>query len=122
VDSLTLIPLLWLLGTPVAAILAWIWSRDPEVGELPQWRRGSLFVGLVAAPLNLLIFLGWFLYRLTGDHSNVWHLKEICSSSGVVLCFTAFIGAAVASRGRASVALSISAVLGFFLWVPIGVL
>ena len=113
---------IWLLGTPAASILAWIWSRDPDEGGLPQWRRGALFVGLVAASLNALVFLGWLLCRLSSNHSSVWRFHEIYANAGVVFCVVAFSGAAIASQGRASVALSISAVLGFLLWVPFGVL
>ena len=121
-SSFDIVPVIWVAGMPVAAALAWIWSRDPDQNEIPQWRTTVFWIGLIAVLLNALLFTGWFLYRLRSDGPEVWRAHDICADVGIALCPLAFIGATSGYKGRASIALSISAVLGFMLWIPIGVL
>src|SRR6266480_1147294 len=113
----------WLLGTPTAAIFAWyFWIRDSYRVSLPRWRSIAFLVGLIAGSLNVLIYSGWLIDRATGDRPEVWRAQDFAGNIAIWLCPVAFVGAAVGDKGRASVALSISAVMGFMLWVPIGIL
>ncbi len=114
---------LWLLGVPVGVIVAWwFFIRETDTRGLPKWRMRAFFAGLIAASLNVLLGFGLWMFRLTGGRPELWKSDVVIQKVGFWLCPAAFIGAALGERGRASIALSISAMLGFLLWVPFGIL
>jgi Mn2+/Fe2+ NRAMP family transporter len=108
----------------VAISFAWLfWFRDSNRAILPKWRSVAFLVGLLAASLNAVLFAGWAVWLHFHYNSESWRVQNVCGNVGGVLCLTAFVGA-TAGEGdyRARVLVSVSAAMGFMLWVPIGIL
>jgi len=93
--------LTWLVGTPVTVVLAWwLWFRDRSSRELQKWRETLFLFGPIATSLN------------------AWKVQNVCGNIATYLC----LAASLLGKGRSRTSLGASAVLGFMLWVPIGIL
>ena len=121
-DSLTAIVLTRLVGTPVTVALAWwFWFRDGSRRELEKWRKTLFFLGLAATSLNVALFASWAVWLHFHYKPEAWKAESICGNIATYLCLAAFL-ASLLGKGRSRTSLAASAVLGFMLWVPIGIL
>lgn len=111
-----------LIATPISNGVAWwFWIRKAPGGHL-EWRRTVLLVGLVSVSINTMMYYTWFAFRLALHGAPiVWTAKEICASLALFLV-PAALGGAILGKGKSRIPLAFCAVLGFILWVPIGVL
>ena len=113
----------WLLLCAAFIAAAWyFWLRDSAHKMLPKWRQFGLLIGLIAGVVNLFFCAALLLIAHTSFRSRLANSNDIFGWIGFWFSPMAFVGAAMGESGRASVALSIGAVLGGFLWVPFGVL
>jgi len=114
--------LTWLVGTPVTVVLAWwFWFRDRSSRELQKWRKTLFLFGLIATSLNVALFAGWAVWLHFHYNPEAWKAKNVCGNIATHLCLAAFL-ASLLGKGRSRTSLGASAVLGFMLWVPIGIL
>jgi ABC-type uncharacterized transport system permease subunit len=117
--------LLWLIGTPLSILIAWwLWFRRRSSYQPRRWRQTALLLALLASSTNALIYSGYLAYWSRHQlDTQLWKTQKTCGDIATYLCLTAFIGA-VAGEGqtRTRVLISVSAVLGFMVWVPIGIL
>jgi len=110
-----------LAAGPILAALSW-WRRARATTiEFPRWRAGALATAMTAASLNLLVFYGWLLFRVTADQFD----ERIGASYdfwgnwiGLPLILIGLTGAAV-GKGRGRFLTTILALIGFMLWVPV---
>jgi hypothetical protein len=110
---------------PLCIVLAWwFWGRDRSNPPANGWRNTALIIGLVAASANALVFGVYLAYSSRHPPgTGTWKFGDTCGNIGAILCTTAFIcSAAAEGEDRARILVSVSAVLGFLLWVPIGIL
>jgi len=119
----TTLSLLWLLAPAICAAIAWwFWVRNPTATS-PGWRSRAFIFGLVSASVNAILFGFWVLWLHFHDYPAPSKVHDFCGNIGVVLCIAAFaVASAGEGDGRAQIFLSISAAVGFFLWIPIGIL
>ena len=108
----------------MTVVLAWwFWVRDPESGVASKWRKIALVVGLISATLNVVLFAYlalWLHFHYTPES---WKVQEVCGNIGIISCVAAFVGSAAGEGDhRARILVSVSAVLGFVPWIPIGIL
>ena len=114
--------LTWLVGTPVTVVLAWwLWFRDRSSRELQKWRKTLFLFGLIATSLNVASFAGWAVRLHFHYNPEAWKVQNVCGNIATYLCLAAFL-ASLLGKGRSRTSLGASAVLGFMLWVPIGIL
>ena len=53
-----------LIASPAALGVAWyLWLRTPEDFEIAQWRRVLVFLGLLFAPGNVVLFCPYVIHR-----------------------------------------------------------
>jgi len=111
-----------LLGAPIANGVAWwLRSRDDNSG-LRSWRSSLLFVGLLFASANTALYLIWLTFRLVDKNAPlVWKTHGICGDIALFLIPFALLGATF-GKGNARIPVAVCALLGFFLWVPVGIL
>lgn len=111
-----------LAGTPVLLGVCW-WLRDAkQQSSNVGWRKVTLLVGLACASINALIYFSWLAGRLLfNNNPMVWQTKDICGDVGIPLVAIALL-AAILGKGVSRVPLAISALLGFILWIPVGIL
>ena len=114
--------LTWLVGTPVTVVLAWwLWFGDRSSRELQKWRKTLFLFGLIATSLNVALFAGWAVWLHFHYNPEAWKVQNVCGNIATYLCLAAFL-ASLLGKGRSRTSLGASAVLGFMLWVPIGIL
>jgi hypothetical protein len=114
--------LTWLVGTPVTVVLTWwFWFRDRSSRELQKWRKTLFLFGLIATSLNVAWFAGWAVWLHFHYNPEAWKVQNVCGNIATYLCLAAFL-ASLLGKGRSRTSLGASAVLGFMLWVPIGIL
>jgi hypothetical protein len=106
----------------VIGISWWIWfRRDRKL--LPASRARILLIGLGAVSANALMYYAWLIYSSIPRSSDVaWELKSTLGNNVAVPLVMLALAGAIAGRGAARVLLAFSAVLGFFLWIGMGVL
>jgi hypothetical protein len=110
-----------LAAPPVALGVAWyLWLRTPEDFEIAQWRRVLVYLGLLFASANFVLFCARIIqlnisHGRYGPHSSDWQ----SSVAGVLILFAIF-GSAF-GRGRVPFSIFLAAVLGFGLWVSTAV-
>ena len=106
-----------LIAPPVALGVAWyLWLRTPEDFEIAQWRRVLVYLGLLCASANFVLFCARIIqlnifHGRYGLQSSDWQ----SSVAGVLILFATF-GSAF-GRGRVPFSIFLAAVLGFGLWV-----
>jgi len=114
--------LTWLVGTPFTLAIAWsFWFRDDSRRELQKWSRALFFFGLIASSLNFVLFAGWAVWLHFHYNPEAWRVQNLCGNIATYLCLAGFL-ASLLGKGRSRTSLGASAVLGFMLWVPIGIL
>jgi hypothetical protein len=117
--------LTWLIGTPVSIFVAWwLWIRARSRFEFRNWRQLVFLAALIATTLNELMYGAYLLYWWPRQSDMaIWAVRNACSAVSTYLCGAAFIGAiAGESTAAARILVLLSAVLGYLLWVPIGIL
>ena len=104
---------------PLAGAVAWFRWR---VARQRTWRGYVLLGGLIATTVNVLMFYGWFVYRLVvGAAPDVWRLKDQLGDIGLVAATAAFV-AALVGKGSGRWSLALSGVAGFLFWPSYGFL
>ena len=88
-----------------------------------KWRYVALFVGLLAATLNAVLLACWVIWLHFHYSTESLRVESITGNIGAALCVAGFVGSA-AGEGvdRARILVSVSAVLGFLVWAPVGIL
>jgi hypothetical protein len=106
-----------LIASPAALGVAWyLWLRTPEDFEIAQWRRVLVFLGLLSASGNVVLFCAYVIRR------NIFHGRyalgtgDVWSTVGFDLVLLAIFGSAF-GRGRVALSIFLAALLGFGLWV-----
>jgi hypothetical protein len=106
-----------LIASPVALGVAWyLWLRTPEDFDIAQWRRVLVFLGLLSASGNVVLFCAYVIRR------NIFHGRyalgtgDVWSTVGFDLVLLAIFGSAF-GRGRVAFSIFLAALLGFGLWV-----
>jgi len=103
----------------MAAAFAWFRWRGTRQRT---WRGYVLLGGLIATTVNVLMFYGWFVYRLVvGAAPEVWRLKDQLGDIGLVAATAALVAAAV-GKGSGRWSLALSGVAGFLFWPSYGFL
>jgi len=98
------------IGAPVSIGLAW--RARSRAARVP-------LVGLIAGTTNVTMFYLWLILRLCiGATGGVWGLREAFGNAGIFLSLITLIAGALGPSG----ALVSGAVLGFLMWVPVGIL
>jgi hypothetical protein len=110
------------LGTPILIGISW-WNWLRRDRALRSRRVQSLRIGLAAASANALMYYGWCAYATVASNSDtIWQLNNTLGNYiAVPLVLLAMIGA-IAGKGAARLPLALSAVMGLFLWINIGIL
>jgi hypothetical protein len=96
-------------------------SRDDSHRELQKWRKALFFFGLIASSLNVALFAGWAVWLHFHYNTEAWKIQNVSGDVATYLCLAAFLSSLL-GKGRSRASLCASAVLGFMLWVPIGIL
>jgi hypothetical protein len=64
----------------------------------------------------------WLTYRLVSKGTPlVWKVQAVCGDIAVYLILVALIGATL-GKGASRILVAVCALLGFLLWVPVGIL
>lgn len=77
--------------------------------------------GLIPTSLNVASFAGWAVWLHFHYNPEAWKVQNVCGNMATYLCLAAFL-ASLLGKGRSRTSLGASAVLGFMLWVPVGIL
>jgi len=86
-DSLTIMGLTWLVGTPGTVVLAWwLWFRDRSSRELQKWRKTLFLFGLIATSLNVALFAGWAVWLHFHYNPEAWKVHNVCGNIATYLC------------------------------------
>jgi hypothetical protein len=111
-----------LLGPPIfLAIAWWLWSRRHQATQ-SAWRATVLFAGLLCGSANVATYFVWvplanhFFMRQTPQ----WRIFDLSGNVGLMFVCGALAGASI-GVGKARLPLAVSAILGFVMWLPIGV-
>jgi len=90
-----------LIASPAALGVAWyLWLRTPEDFEIAQWRRVLVFLGLLSASGNVVLFCVYVIRR------NIFHGRyalatgDVWSTVGFDLVLLAIFGSAFGLRPR----------------------
>ena len=110
-----------LIGAPISISVAWwSWVRA-ERAKARLWRARFLLAGLLAGSMNVAMFYGFVTYRLcTTLTPKAWATTGLCGDVGGYLSLVV-LGGAIFGQGVPRIPLAVCAVLGYVLWVPLGV-
>jgi len=104
--------------------LSWLfWLRESHAEISAKWRTIALFIGLPAATLNAALLVFWAIWLHFHFSPESLRLENACGDAGDNLCLTGFLGSAAGEDAdRARILIGISAVMGFLVWTPVGIL
>jgi hypothetical protein len=112
-----------ILGSPLVIGVGWgLWLRRD--GALSRgWRFRVLLMALIAVSANAIVYYTWFAYgTMASDTDAVSQWKNTLGDDiGVPLVLAALAGA-IGGKGAARPIVALAALMGFFLWLSIGVL
>lgn len=112
-----------LAGMPICLGIAWwLWAGHHRATP-KTWRSTALFLGMLCASANACAYFIWqpLAHQFLMSHTPQWRIFDLSGDVGIGLILGALIGA-LAGIGKPRLPLTICAVLGFLLWLPIGVL
>lgn len=115
--------LLLLICEPLfLAVAWWLWSRRQRA-DRPAWRSAAMLAGLFCASCNVCVYFLWpplakYVFMTQSPQSRIFAIDGFI---GVFLVCAALV-CAILGIGKSRVPLAICAIVGFVLWLPIGIL
>lgn len=122
-DPTILVVIVPVFGTPIVVGLAWwVWFRTGRTAS-PTWRRVAWFIGLLAASANATMYYAWLTYKIIhGWTPRVSRVDDLLGDRAAEYLAIVALAGAMVGKGAGRLLLLFLAIIGFLLWIKIGIL